>query len=294
MNGVAESIIEFLKKMKELGGSDVVEKFLEEEISFEMRKNIFNRKGFFSPGKKIYLQGFHFTDLHQIAKPLYIDYFSKLSLINDKFPIEFNGKEFKDRGNALIGSLQNNKEIKNILNGPYLPVVLPKIDAREYTDIFETYLYYLAKECSVNCSSIFSSSEQISFKKKIAVSYGSGHGELVKKLREKSRIGLCFFPFPGYSVSEQRESMNVLEPLGFTLGGGIDTIFLFLMYRDVLFSSTTKGITLSACDYLEGLSLQLILKDPGIEVVVKTWDEVDVCANAPLFYWGQLELEKGE
>lgn len=191
-------------------------------------------------------------------------------------------EKFYSKANKMIDEIRKDENIANLLEGVYLPIVLPHVLPQStYGQILEE---------------VFLPAMEYSFKKhfpnrefdnslrdighKIGIVEGTRHEKLIEKMKcEEEFVVAIYFPNPlqGFSVEASRKQLSVL-PQSFLLGGGFDTFTAVSMYPDILARNfNVPGYDLSAlrCLPLFNLSLCLNFHYGGGNLQLKSKDNLE-------------------
>ncbi len=197
-----------------------------------------------------------FKDFH-LEQPE-IDYAERLIRFTDVFHLSC--AEFKKESKELIKKIKNNSQTSNLLNGVYLPIVLPQIKAKnfDYGRILEeVFLTAVGKAYKKQ----FPSRDFINYRTgdlqgKVSIIPESRHDQLINKMKEDMVVGIYFpNPLQGFSILAAREQISTLSE-DLILSGGFDTSAATAMYPDVLARDyRTPGYDLAALSWDSGGSL---------------------------------------
>ncbi len=145
--------------------------------------------------------------------------------------------EFEGRAKGLIAEIENNKNLCNLLNGIYLPIILLKLEnfidyGKTLEEIFLPAVKYAYEKQFPGRK--FNNYRENDLVGKVSIVSGSRHEKLVEKMMRDYTI-VIYFPNPlqGFSVLASREQMATL-PESLILAGGFDTASAMAMYPDVL------------------------------------------------------------
>lgn len=181
-----------------------------------------------------------------------IDYAERLIRFADVFHLSC--AEFEKKSKELIKKIKNDFQLANLLNGIYLPIILPQIEAKnfDYGRILEeVFLTAVGKAYKKQ----FSSRDFINYRKgnlqgKVSIVPESRHNQLINKMKKDVVVGIYFpNPLQGFSILAAREQISTL-PEDLILSGGFDTSAATAMYPDVLARDYhTPGYDLSALSW---------------------------------------------
>ncbi|MFH0852036.1 MAG: hypothetical protein V1845_00280 [bacterium] len=177
--------------------------------------------------------------------------------------------EFEGRANELIGQIKDNKKIVNLLNGVYLPIILPKLESIEDYGRALERIFLPAVKFSFEKQfpgRKFYSYRENELEGKVGIVEGTRHEKLVFNMI-KSYVVAIYFPNPlqGFSVLASREQLFHL-PESLLMAGGFDTAIALAMYPDVLARDWyTPGLDLSALSWQSSdYSLCFVADDGGL------------------------------
>lgn len=143
--------------------------------------------------------------------------------------------EFERRVRAVLARLDDDEINRGILNGSYVPFLLP---AASYGDIGEAleshYLPAVAAAFSQALPSYtFTNHHKAGLAGKLKVAEGSRHHDLIDAMAKGPVVGVYFPCMLEYSVPAAIEQMASL-PADFLLAGGYDTAAAFIGSPDLL------------------------------------------------------------
>ena len=179
------------------------------------------------------------------------DYTQRLIRFLQMFPGPMSVAEFEGKTKKLVSELESNKLLVNLLNGVYLPIILPQIEAKnfDYGTILENMFLSAVKKAY---EAQFPGRNFYNYCKgelanRVSIVEGSRYEILVERMKQGIVYALYFpNPLQGFSVLASREQMAVL-PESLILGGGIDASTAMVMYPDILARDfKTSGYDLSA------------------------------------------------
>jgi len=167
-----------------------------------------------------------------------IDYADRLVRFQKAFSDSISSAEFENQSKDLIKKIKSDFQIANLLNGVYLPIILPQIEAKnfDYGRILEeVFLTAVGKVYKKQ----FPNRDFINYRKddlqgKVSIIPESRHEQLINKMKEDVVVGIYFLnPLQGFSILAAREQISTL-PEDLILSGGFDTSAAIAMYPDVL------------------------------------------------------------
>ena len=158
--------------------------------------------------------------------PIGIDYDAIHQRIGDFLNVEdlIGVDEFRSRIEALVSGIKSQEEASNVLNGHWIPFILPR---QNYEDIGAAMeeIYIPAVEAAFKeryPEYSFYNHCQEGLRQKLSVVPKSRHDRLLDRSRHEHLVG-CYFPsLSEYSVPAAVEKVNQL-PDQFFLAGGYDT-----------------------------------------------------------------------
>lgn len=207
--------------------------------------NIFDHNGRFIP------QGVK-SAVYESNKKFYlkqpdIDFTLRFDAIKKLNVKPLTSSSFKKQSTSLIEKLQANPNTRNLLNGVCLPIVLPKLDIKDYGATIEDLLLSVEKSYKAEYPSrTFINYRKNELQGKVSI-IDPSHEALIEKLREAPQVGL-YLPtaLQGFSVLAQREQVL---PEGFSLCG-LEIIIAQIMYPDILARDFyTPGFDLAALQW---------------------------------------------
>lgn len=182
--------------------------------------------------------------------------------------------EFRKRSEMLIVRIVEDGRFAGILNGVYLPVILPHLSKEfDYGEFMEERLLRVVERAYRNEYTdrqyydhrSFFEDHNIELRSQLSIVHPS-HQRLVEMLMDAPQLGI-FFPnaLGGFSVDAAREQMREL-PNSLILSGGLDTAVAMAVYPDVL-----AGESRNPNLYMPALSWRscdrtLIFEDDGREL----------------------------
>ncbi len=165
----------------------------------------------------------------------FISYIMRLhEFIMDVSAMHITVEQLQLETERLLTIIRNDSRVANILNGVYLPVILPQLTTDDLGTALDQYLEGVSKSY-VAC---FSGQELCSYYQdglanKVSIINGSRHNQLIERMKQGLVIGIHFpNPLQGFSINASREQMSTL-PESFILSG-IDTFIAMAMYPDIL------------------------------------------------------------
>ncbi len=220
-------------------------------LDFEKRKMLFDDTGRRISGSLNTLDNVAVPESF-IEKPSLIDYWNRFArgFGETGLSTEMSVPDFKVKAADLISQLEYDPRTKNLLNGPALPIILPKTEVDDLGTTTEVFITAVGKSyCKEFTKRKFKNNHVGRLSKNICVAAKSRYEKLLEAVRKESIVGV-YFPnaFLGFSVAAQRKLMDSL-PEGFCLSGPIDMCMAFAMYPDVLCKNgNTPNYVCSAID----------------------------------------------
>lgn len=248
-----------------LGGVDVVNSFLRDEIAIEIKeviKKLFDKNGRRIPQdleKNVCDPNKNFMLVRPKMNTV-VDYANRILRLHGSLGIntEITAEGFMAEINRQLEIIKGDAIISNIANGVYLPVIMPKLETADLGTAIERYLKGVGK----SYKKIFSKREFNDYRSgtlagEVSIISESRHDVLIKRVKQGPVIGI-YFPnsLQGFSVYADREQMSAL-PENFILSG-LDTLIAMIMYSDVL-----------AKDY----------NTPGLDMAALSWRSADAAMN---------------
>lgn len=150
--------------------------------------------------------------------------------------------DFATESRQLIEWVEAEPSLAMLLNGPYLPLAVPKVQVADYGCYFESLFLGAAQlACQVHEGNRkFLQAMQGNLGLNVRIEPNSRHELLVRRMAHSPLVAL-FFPLAlqGFSASASRALAGKLPP-NVLLSGGIDTALAFVGYPDVLAASAPK------------------------------------------------------
>lgn len=164
-----------------------------------------------------------------------IDYKERLSRLEESLgtKVGITPEEFKSKTQELINKMESRKDLKNLLNGPCFPIVIPKIEKGDLGTLIEKYLKGVEKSYKKQFPGRkFNNHKKGKLSKQVNI-INERYKQFFDKLKQGPTV-LLFFPttMQGYSVDASREQVDCLpEELNLS---SIENIFANIVYPDVL------------------------------------------------------------
>ena len=165
------------------------------------------------------------------------DYAGRLARLQQAgFTVGISADEFEARTSALLSVVEQNEQIKNLLKGVYLPIVIQQqMNIANLGEVTEKLVEAAgASYCRQFPNRSFTNHRKGELAGQISIVEGSRYERLIKKIASDLVVGI-YFPacLQGFSVHAQREQATTL-PEGFILSGPLETAMGWTMYPDVL------------------------------------------------------------
>ena len=169
-------------------------------------------------------------------------------------------KQLRIETERMLALIRGDSQIVNILNGVWLPVVMPPLTNDDLGTTLEMYLEGVDRSYTKTFSvRKFYNYRKGTLKDEVSIVNRSRHNQLIERMKQGAVMGIHFpNPLQGYSISADREQMKTL-PKGFILSG-MDVVIAMAMYPDVL-----------ACGW----------NTPGLDLAALSWQSAD----ASLGFW---------
>lgn len=161
-------------------------------------------------------------------------------------------EEFAAKSAELLAKVAENKQVRNLLKGVHLPIVVPQTTITDYGTELETR-FLPAVESSYRAEfpgRSFKNWRKGELAGKVGVVAESRHQQFLDRLATGAVVGV-YFPtaLQGFSIPADLAAMSKVAP-GFALTGALETAAALVAYPDVL-----------ARDY----------QTPGLDCAANTW-----------------------
>ncbi len=147
--------------------------------------------------------------------------------------------DFSDKAEKLLNELRSSEQLKNLLKGPYLPIIIPKTHLTDLGAMTEDLVTAAGKSYQNHFTKLFGKRSFTNYRKgelegQVTVANGSRYERVVEHIQKESMVGI-YFPtvLQGFSVHADVEQMASL-PESLILSGPLDIAMAFAMYPDVL------------------------------------------------------------
>ena len=166
-----------------------------------------------------------------------LDYEKIYSRLNTNFSIKdaVSVQDFKLRVEAILQKVSNNPELQPMLNGVFVPFILPKADYNDIGTAMED-IYLPAVGQSFNDAFPdydFTNHSPVSLKQQFTIEQTGRHQHLIDTMKTDVVVGVYFPCLLEYSVPAARERMASL-PDECLLAGGYDTAAAFVAAPNLL------------------------------------------------------------
>lgn len=165
-----------------------------------------------------------------------LDYANRLTRLQQAgLTAGITAADFEAHSSALLSAIGQDGQIKNLLKGVYLPIVIPQM---VITNLGET-TEKLVEAAGISYQREFTDRPFTNHRKgelagQVSVVAGTRYEQLINQLAQGDVVGI-YFPacLQGFSVDAQREQLTSLSP-EFILSGCIDIPMGWAMYSDIL------------------------------------------------------------
>lgn len=147
--------------------------------------------------------------------------------------------DFSDKAEKLLNQLRSSEQLKNLLKGPYLPIIIPKTHLTDLGAMTEDLVKAAGKSYQNHFTKLFGKRSFTNHRKselegQVTVVNGSRYERVVENIQKESMVGI-YFPtvLQGFSVHADIKQMVSL-PESLILSGPLDITMAFAMYPDVL------------------------------------------------------------
>src|SRR3989344_709641 len=166
------------------------------------------------------------------------DYANRLVRFQQAFnegPV-MSAAEFKGKSKKLISEISENKNLANLLNGVFLPIILPKID--DFSDYGKILEQVFLPAVKFAYEKEFPDRKFYNWRKddlagKVGIIEKTRHEKVVGKMTQGHIVAILFpNPLQGFSALASCEQMSTL-PESILLVGGFDAAVAQAMYPDI-------------------------------------------------------------
>ncbi|MBU2545207.1 hypothetical protein KKC65_02025 [Patescibacteria group bacterium] len=190
--------------------------------------------------------------LNQLNLKDEVDYANRILRLHGCLSVDtkVTAQRLKGKTEHLLALIRNNSQIANVLNGVWLPVVLPQLITDDLGTILEQYLEGAGKSYIKTFSDRkFYNHRKNTLANNVSTTDGSRQDQLVERMKQGPVIGVYFSnPLQGFSIDASREQMSTL-PREFILSG-LDIAIAMVMYPDILARDwNTPGLDLAALSW---------------------------------------------
>jgi len=177
------------------------------------------------------------------------DFANRIARLHDCLSMDtgVTAEQLKAETERLLVLIRENSQVANIVDGVFLPVVLPKFVTDDLGAELELYLAGVGNSYTKTFGDRkFYNHRKGTLASELNIVDGSRQYQLVERMKQGPVIGIYFpSPLQGFSIKADREQMATL-PEGFILSG-LDTAIAMVMYPDVLARDyRTPGLDLAA------------------------------------------------
>lgn len=244
-----------LAVIKKLGGKEVKDALLSGDVTVEIKK--VHKKLFDKHGRRIpenlkakvrdAVPGYRQLDQPKLDEGA--DFAKRILRLHECLGIdtEITAEWLKAETERVLAVIKGNARIANILNGVYLPIVLPKFTTDGFGNELNLYMDGIKNSYIKTFSGRWFGNHRRNslVNGKIKIVDESRHYQLIGRMKQGPVIGLHFpSSLQGFSIPASREQMSTL-PEGFILSG-MDTPIAIIMYPDVLVHGNAPGLELAA------------------------------------------------
>jgi hypothetical protein len=166
------------------------------------------------------------------------DYSAFYERLNTAFDLSeyISCEQFEQRVKAIIAQVENDTALKGMMNGVYVPFILPKAD---YDDIGHALENKFLPAVNAAFNQSFPNYEFLNhysenLEAKLSVAEGSRHHQLINEMKNDVVVGIYFPCLLEYSVQAARERVARL-PDNCLLAGGYDTAAAFIAAPNLLY-----------------------------------------------------------
>lgn len=225
----------------EKGGEETLKALLDGDLEVIFRdasKMLVDQNGRCIPTKDVTMMVCDANRNFRLIQPE-IDYADILTWQQKFFPPEMqfvSVMEFEERSKTLLAKVGDNKQVKNLRHGVYLPFCLPKLTVTDYGRTLEE-IFLAAVERSY-CAQ-FPDRTFVNYRKgelagQITVVAESRHQQLIDTMRERPVVGILFpTALQGFGIEAGRQMIRAF-PDGFALTGAIDFAAVHVAYPETL------------------------------------------------------------
>lgn len=254
----------------EHGGLQALEELLRDDLEVELRdpsSKLADQTGRCIPLMNMRDDVFESnTDFHIVQTE--INYTAILARLQQFFAPGMrlvSAEEFENCSTNLIGQIQQNKQVRNLLKGAHLPICIPKLEIDDYGQVIETIFLNAVKR---SYEAWFPGRTFFNYRAgtltgQVGIAVESRHQLLVSTMSEKPVVGIYFpNPLQGFSVLGDRQMIDAF-PDGFLLGGVIDIATAIIAKPDMLARDyNTPGLDCAANTW----------RSPGFSLHFRTYD----------------------
>lgn len=173
--------------------------------------------------------------------------------------------EFEERSKTLLAKVGDNKQVKNLRRGVYLPFCLPKLTISDYGKTLEE-IFLTAVERSYRAQ--FPDRQFVNYRKgelagQVTIAEESRHQQLIDAMREGPVVGVIFpTALQGFGIEADRQ-MIAEFPEGYALAGAIDFAAAHVAHPETL--ARDYNVPVSDCS-------ANVWQDPGYSLYLDPFD----------------------
>ncbi len=164
------------------------------------------------------------------------DYAGRLARLQSSgLQISVSVDDFKGRSEAILAKVGANEQIKNLLKGVYLSVVIPQTNLTDLGELTEKFVAVAGDAYRRQFPNRpFTNHRAGELAEQVSIVESSRYQRLLDAMAQGLVVGM-YFPacLQGFSIHAQREQMKIL-PEQFILSGPIEASMSWLMYPDIL------------------------------------------------------------
>lgn len=219
-----------------------------------------------------------------------INYVAVLERTMQHFPgMKFiSAAEFEARAKALIAKTSDHKQVKSLLCGVWLPIVLPQLTVTDYGRTLEE-VFLAAVERSYRAQ--YPDRKFYNYRKgdlagQVSVVAESRHQQLIDAMQEGPVVCIVFpTAFQGFGIEADRQMIEQFPP-GFALAGAIDTAMAHVAYPQVLARDFNVPVNDCAANFWQepGCSLSFYSYDDGLGFDGRGLDASEGCSGGVVLF----------
>lgn len=242
------------------GDKDKLQALLRDEVEIQLVKRmlkLFDKNGRRIPPKVLQNAVCDPDKNFQLIQPRFKtmdDYAQRLIRFQQMFYGLMSAAEFEGKVEELVSEIKSTELLVNLLKGIYLPIILPKIEVKNFdygTTLENMFLSAVKKAYEAQFPGrSFYNYRKGELAKQVSIVEGSRHELLVERMKQ-GIVYAIYFPnsLQGFSALASREQMSTI-PESLLLYGGFDASAAMVMYPDILARDfKTPGYDLSALQW---------------------------------------------